>query len=124
MSCDADDKAVERHVMVWLHRSQSLRQRIPRGRGITAVVVVSEAPQAPSGCRCRSRTKVRRKGSDLSTAPGPLNGRGRDGSPEADPSPSTFPAAPRETHPPVQSPEGVRHPTVSEVRLLHPFRVL
>jgi hypothetical protein len=33
MSCDADDKAVERHVMVWLHRSQSLRQRTPVAAG-------------------------------------------------------------------------------------------
>jgi hypothetical protein len=54
-------------------------RRVPRCRGTTAVVVVSEAPDAPSGCRSRGRTTVRQKGSDVSAAPGPSNGRGRAG---------------------------------------------
>ena len=82
------------------------------------VAVVSEAPDAPSGCRSRSRTTVCRKGSDASLAPGPFDGRGPGGPVDYD---DRYPAAARPltttttaSRPPVRPPS--QGPTAGQTR--------
>jgi hypothetical protein len=87
--------------------------RFPRCRGTTAVVVVSEAPDAPSGCRSRSRTTACRKGSDVSFAPGPFGGRERGGPVDYD---DRYPAAARPLTTTTNRPQ-VRPPDIGRPRV-------